>query len=269
MALMAETRSQDAVEHAGRAGFVAKGVLYGIVGIITGSIAFGGGGEQASQTGALKALSESAYGTVILALLTLGLIGYALLMAVYLIRDPMPQEGLKGMAHRASYGVRSVIYGGLAVIAGSLVVGSSSSGGGATEQTLTRRALELPAGRWLVGVAALVLFGVAATQIGKAVTGSFMQLVEGVDQRVRHHVRWTGIVGHIARGVVFGTIGVLLTQAALQSDPSEAGGVDRAINEIAGLPFGTVALLVVAAGLLCYGAFCLAVGRWGSLKSGA
>jgi hypothetical protein len=57
----------------------------------------------------------------------------------------------------------------------------------------------------------------------------------------------------------------ILVKAALESDPREAIGLDGALQELAGRPYGSVLLGLVAAGLLLYGLYCLVEARYRKL----
>jgi hypothetical protein len=78
----------------------------------------------------------------------------------------------------------------------------------------------------------------------------------------RRLVERLGVVGYVARGVVFGLAGVFLAKAAIEYDPEEAVGIDGALAELADQPFGPVLLGVVAAGLIAYALTCLAWARY-------
>jgi hypothetical protein len=56
--------------------------------------------------------------------------------------------------------------------------------------------------------------------------------------------------GFIAQGVVVGIIGVLVTYAAVTTDPSEAGGLGAAFEQIRSAPFGRFLLIAIALGLV-------------------
>jgi hypothetical protein len=61
-----------------RAGLVARGVVYGVIGALSIGLATGAGGKTTSQTGALKTIAHQPFGTVVLIALTIGLLaGYA------------------------------------------------------------------------------------------------------------------------------------------------------------------------------------------------
>ena len=50
-----------------------------------------------------------------------------------------------------------------------------------------------------------------------------------------------GILGHLARLVVFALIGLFLLEAAWEFDPKEARGLDGALMELAQQPYGALA----------------------------
>lgn len=268
----AEQQAKDAarspwVERLGRLGFAAKGVLYIVIAAIAASVGFGSGGDQASQTGAISQLSQQSYGTVLLVLLAIGLAGYALLRLVHTFTNPSGEDGSKGVAMRLSYFARFLIYGGLTVFTIVQVTDSGSGGGGGSSQQLTSRLLNLPAGRLIVAAIAIILFAVAFYQLKNAWTAGFMEQITRASASQRRAIEILGRIGHAARGIVFGTVGVLFARAALQSDSSEAGGVDKALQTIASSPAGPTVLTLVAVGLACFGLFCLSVARWGTART--
>ena len=61
-----------------RGGFVARGAVYGIIGILALKLAFGIGGKATDQKGALETLAQQPFGKVLLILVAVGLAGYAL-----------------------------------------------------------------------------------------------------------------------------------------------------------------------------------------------
>src|SRR2546423_9546622 len=67
----------DAFEWLARAGFVARGLIYGIIGILAIKLAVGAGGKTANQQGALKTIAQQPFGRGLLILVPIGLAGYA------------------------------------------------------------------------------------------------------------------------------------------------------------------------------------------------
>ena len=71
-----------------------------------------------------------------------------------------------------------------------------------------------------------------------------------------------GVVGLLARAVVFGLIGWFLGKAAVEYDPDEAIGLDGALAKLTEAPYGPLLLGLTAAGLIAYGLFCIAQARY-------
>lgn len=61
--------------------------------------------------------------------------------------------------------------------------------------------------------------------------------------------------GIAARGVVFTMIGALLVAAGRHHDASRAGGIGEAFAALERGPYGRAVLLVVALGMVAYGAY--------------
>ena len=64
-----------------------------------------------------------------------------------------------------------------------------------------------------------------------------------------------GKFGYVARGIVWIIIGYLFMQAALHSNPQEAGGTGSAFQFLEEASYGPFLLGAVAIGLFCYGVF--------------
>ena len=61
-----------------RAGFVARGAVYAIIGILAFRLAIGQGGKITNQQGAFHTVAHQSFGHVLLVLLAIGLGGYSL-----------------------------------------------------------------------------------------------------------------------------------------------------------------------------------------------
>ena len=61
-----------------RAGFVARGLIYGIIGVLAFDLAIGRGGKITNQQGAMRTLEHQPFGHLLLVLLAVGLAGYSL-----------------------------------------------------------------------------------------------------------------------------------------------------------------------------------------------
>ena len=132
-----------------RAGLLAKGVSFGIVGALAIKLALGDGGRATSREGALHALAGETFGVVVLTLLAVGFAASALWRFVE--AWAAPGEDAKKLAKRLGSVGRGVVYAALAFSAAKLVAGA---GGGGSQNERARDTaatlLSWPAGTWLV-----------------------------------------------------------------------------------------------------------------------
>src|SRR4029078_10156627 len=68
----------DGFEWLSRSGFVARGLIYAIIGVLALQLALGTCGNLTNQQGPLHTLVEQPFGKVLLTLVAIGLGGYAL-----------------------------------------------------------------------------------------------------------------------------------------------------------------------------------------------
>jgi hypothetical protein len=77
--------------------------------------------------------------------------------------------------------------------------------------------------------------------------------------------RWSeriGLVGLLARAVVFCLIGAFVIKAAVDYNPRDAIGLDGALQKLANQAYGSWLLGLTAAGLLMYALFCFIEARY-------
>lgn len=252
------------VERLARLGHVAKAVSYALIAVLALQVAFGDRAQPEDRQGVLRRLAGEPFGTVALIALTIGFAGYAIWQFIRAAFDRSNDgDDVKGWAKRAHHAGVGAIYVGSALFAGSLVWSSGSSSGG-DEKAETAKVLDWPGGPWIVGAIGLAILGYGIANVWKAHSKKFRQdLNEGaMSPTVRTWAVRSGQIGHVARGVVFGLVGVFLAKAAWEYDPDEAVGVDGALARLAHQDHGPVLLAIVAAGLLAYAAFCLVQARW-------
>ena len=255
-------------EGAARAGLTARGVIYLLVGALALQIAFGGSSEQADRQGALEEIAEKPLGSVMLWALGIGLVGMALWRLSEAVFGAAGPDGRKWTKRLAS-AARFVFYAFVAYSVLTFASGGGSGGGGggsSDEQSrdVTARALELPGGQWLVGAAGVGVIAAGGWIGVRAAMRSYhkhLRLGE-MSRRTRQAVDVTGVVGGVARGLVFATAGVFAVRAAIQYEPDEAKGLDDTLRSFADAPAGPALLACVAAGLVLFGLFSFAMARW-------
>lgn len=255
------------IERFARIGYTAKALLYATVGILAAEAALGQGGRTTDTRGALGTILGAPFGRAMLFTMALGLAGYALWRLVEALTDPEGRgTGAKALALRASYAARGVIYLGLALAAFRLAIGRHGSGGSDRTEDWTRRALEAPAGEWLVWIAAAVVAAYGLYQLYRAYAAKLGRQLN-IGQVSRETGRWVLLVsrfGIAARGVVFCLIAVFLTRAGAQHDAHEAGGVRESLEALGRL--GRWPLGIMALGLVAYGAYELLNARYRRIR---
>jgi hypothetical protein len=138
------------------------------------------------------------------------------------------------------------------------------SGQGNDQKELTARILDWPLGRWLVAAAGLAVLGAGAFNLYRAVSQKFRKDLkeEQMTGEERRSYTVIGVIGHAARGIVFGLVGFFIVRAAWEYDPDDAIGLDGALAKLAHAEYGSLLLGAVAAGLLAYALFCLVQARY-------
>ena len=251
---------------AAQVGLVARGVLYAIIGVLALQIAFGAGsGEQASQQGALQTIAQAPFGAVLVALVGVGLAGYAIWRASQFFTEKGDEDSqAKDWVKRASYLVRALIHAALSYLAFRIAFGSGGGGGGGSSQTLTARLMSVTGGRILVGLVGLIMIGAACHQAYQAFSDNFMEelLTYRMSLSARTWVRRIGVAGHLGRAVVFGLVGLFLIRAAVEFNPNEAVGLDGALQTLAQQPAGPWLLALTALGLFAFGVYSIVRGRY-------
>ena len=250
-----------------RVGLVAKGVSYGVVGVLAVKLAVGGGGTATSRTGALEELAQQSFGKVVLVLLAAGFAAYASwrFVEAFAQRQSGDEGALKKWGKRGGYVGRGLIYAGLTFSAIKIL--TQSGGGGSQNEKAhktTATVLSWPAGTWIVGIAGALTLAAGLWNLYRGLSRSFEDRwrIREMSERARRWGGRLGVLGHLARAVVFTLIGIFVIKAAIDYSPRDAIGLDGALQKLAHAGYGPYLLGVTAAGLVCYGLFCLVDARY-------
>jgi hypothetical protein len=244
-----------------RAGFVARGVIYGVIGILAIKLAVGAGGKTTNQSGALKTIADQPFGKVLLILIAVGLAGYSLWRLFHALLGRGAESSDTGLERVAAVG-SGIAYAAFCAIAVKILIGSGGSSGNASKPAAG--VLGWPGGTWIVGVAGAVFIGVGIFQGYQGISGAFMQdsKTEEMSPKARTWMRWIGTFGHLARMVVFGLIGIFLIKAAIDFNAKQAVGLDGALSKLAHQSYGPLLLGIVAAGLIAFALYSLSDARY-------
>lgn len=258
----------DVLEHLARVGLLAYGVVHLLIAWLALQLAWGSGGREADQSGAMETVARQPFGRPLMWVITLGLVALAVWQAaeVLRIRSRLKASGkqrAKGAWKIVETVSMAVVYLGFAFLALRFAVGSGQSSAQQQERT-TSGVFSWPGGRLLVGVVGLVLIAVGVKQVVKGWNKSFLEqidLAEASPKATRVITR-LGQVGFPAKGIAIALVGGLLAYSAITFDPSKARGLDAAMHTILSAPGGQVLLTLVALGILAFAAFLFARARY-------
>ncbi|RFU38024.1 DUF1206 domain-containing protein [Actinomadura logoneensis] len=254
--------------HLARIGLAGRGVIYVLIGVLAVQVAFGSGGGEADQKGALATVVGTPGGKVVLWVIVVGFAGLALWQyAEALYGQPVP-GGHKPRKRLTSLG-RAIVY--TATLAGTLgfALGSKGKSSDQQSQSFTAKAMGEPGGRWLVLAIGIAIAAVGVVMLFKAVRRKFLEELktEQMSRQVRRVATIVGVTGQVARALVFGGIGTFLIYAAVTFDAGKAKGLDGTLRKFADTPAGPWLLVAVAAGLTIFGVYSFFEARWRKVEA--
>jgi Domain of Unknown Function (DUF1206) len=236
-----------------RAGYGARGIVFLMIAGLALFSSFAGGG--ADTRGALETILQQPFGRVWIGLIGLGLAGFVVWrLAQSLANADGQDDDMKGYTIRAALFGSAVTYAGLALTALGMALQMSGGGGSGGEEGLAAWVMAQPFGRYLAGIIGIgfVIGGVVTAMKGiKRRFGRYLEL----DTEKNSPAVLVSIYGLVARGAVFGIVGVFFVYAAFTVDPQQAGGMADALAWVHGLPFGGLIYAVVALGLAAFGLY--------------
>jgi hypothetical protein len=192
---------------------------------------------------------------VLLVLITMGLLAFALWQ---LAAAAFGQA--YGVRRRIGAAAKAVACGALATVTAGFVDGRGEPSGDTGARTLTGRVLALPGGALLVGLGGVVVLGVAAALVYTGLRRTFMHDldVRGLAPGVRRGIAVLGAVGHLARALALGLVGVGVVTAAANGNARSSGGLDAALRDLGSTDVGSWLLVAVAFGFAAFALFCVA-----------
>lgn len=256
-----QASGSPAAQALARAGLTARGAIWILIGCVAALVAFGQARTEADQQGALQLLARQPLGSVLLWLLGIGFVSYALWclsQAVFGVAG----EG-NGIGARLKAAGRAAVYAFFAYLAFEVISGVHGSQSH-RQQDVTAKVMHHPAGRWLVGVAGLVVVIVGVALIAQGIRRTFLKYLRTsrMSPRTRRVVGLLGVIGTTARGLVIAVVGILVIEAAVTHKPSQSGGIDKALLTLRNQPFGEILVLLAALGLVIFGVYGLCEARW-------
>jgi hypothetical protein len=244
-----------------RAGLIARGVIYILIGWVAILVALGKSGREADQRGALQLLAKQPFGQFLLWVLGIGFAAYALWRlseAAFGVSGEGPGAGprLKSL-------LRAIIYAFLAFTTFQVIGGGRGSQSG-KQSDWTAQVMRHAGGRIAIGILGAIVVIAGLMLVVEGWRRKFLKHLNTgqMSARTRRNVERLGMVGAVARGLVFALAGALVIDAAVTYKPSKAGGLGTALSTLHNQPFGKVALFAVALGLMIFGVYGLCEAKW-------
>jgi hypothetical protein len=241
-----------------KAGLVAKGIVYIVLGALAFMAAFHLGNQSVGNTSkedVFSTIEQQTGGQIMLGVLGIGLLCYSAWRMIQAFRDTENKgSDAKGRTSRARYFLSGLVYVALAFYAFKMLFAGKS--GGNKQQSTAQQLLGQPFGEWLLGIIAIIIVSVGVYQCYYGLSEKYRKHLDSAANRNNNKLlRIAGKIGYVARGIVWLIIGWLFAKAALHSNSSEAGDTSKAFGFLAEAAYGTYLLAGTGLGLVCYGIF--------------
>lgn len=249
-----------------RLGYVVRGLLYIVMGVLALRIALGKpDGRATDLNGSLLFVVGNPFGMWLLLVVIVGLAAYSLWGLIRAVFDPLHRgSNPSGYMERLGFLSSAFSYAAIVVFGLQLLSGAGSPSHVDPTQKTIASLLTHPAGGFLTLALGLVAIGVAVGQFVEAYRAGFARDLKGSEMTVseRKLVVALGRFGMFARGVTFAIIGWFLVQAGMAHDPNQVRGFGGAFLFLLSQPYGPVLLGAVALGFVALGLHSFACARW-------
>jgi len=254
---------------AGRIGLTAKGVVYCLSGLIALFAVFhlnGKNAKDAGQKGVFDVVHDQPMGNSILIVIAAGLICFTIWRLLQCFADTEHKGHDKGgLTKRFTFLYSGLLYAAIAWYALKEAFGKTS--GSSSKQGYVSKMLSMPYGQWIVGIVAACIIAVGLYQLYRGFSGKYRKYVlSALHKDAAPWISTAGVAGYSARGAVWIVIGWLFIKAAVNANPTYAGGSDKAFSWLQNGWYGSLLLAIVAIGLLCYGIFMFMRARYQQLS---
>lgn len=252
----------EKIKKTARTGFVAKGIVYLLTGVLAFLAAFNLGGQKAGKLQVIDFLENQPFGKIILGALGIGLCCYALWRFIQSLQNPENIDSdTKGTIKRISFFISGLIYMGLGFVCFIKIFSTSNAGGGKSSM--------IPADlqQYIFIIVGICLGVKSIYQFVKAYKGDFMSkfnLSATANQSKGKFIKNMALAGLIARGITVGVIAYFFIKGGLSLDSTsgEIKGTENAFSFLQQTSSGPWLMGLVAAGLACYGIYMFTMAKY-------
>lgn len=240
-------------------GFISKGLIYVVAGILSLLAALNMGGESSGTNQALLFVKKQAFGQFLLTALGVGLLCYSYWMFVRSIKNPENiGKGWMGGLMRIGIFITGLVYTFLALLAFYHL--SSASGEKTGEQYLdflgptTVSVLFIAIGIILASQAIILVIGVFK--------GGVMDQFNLEEQKGSRWLRMGGKFGFYSRAFIVVIIAYFFLRAGIYTGNHEIKGIANAFSFLDQSLTGRVLMAFTAVGFVSYGLFFMLLSRY-------
>lgn len=259
------------VKKLARAGYVAKAVVYGLIGILTFLAAFNMGGQTAGQLQVIDFIEKQTFGNILLVLITLGLLSYSFWRFFQAFTDPENiGRDKKGKAKRVGFFISAVIYLGIAGYAVLQLTNAGASSGSGSGQSGMMSFLTGNAGVYIFTIIGIGLAATSFFQFKEAFSQEFLKKFDYksiTEEKRRKTIKNMGYLGIIARGIIFVILAFFFIRAAVEHNTGEIKSTSDAFSFLHESPMGSWLMGIVAAGMVCYSIYVFMMAKYRKFRT--
>ncbi|KQT52873.1 MULTISPECIES: DUF1206 domain-containing protein [unclassified Aureimonas] len=260
-------RHSDRIEKAARAGYVARGIVFVIIGYFAFKAAYSTGQTMDSKD-AVSFVFGTVGGKVLLVALVAALAAFAAWRFLQAIRDvDRHGTGAKGVAVRAGLVGSGISYAALAFFAGALAWGAGSSSSGGTTKEWIAMAYEAGWGQTFTYAVAALMVVVGGAHVFKAVSAGFEKYMT-IPADKKAWVKPVCQFGLLARGFTYLLLAWLLGTGAASYRDGHTPGLETALDAMSAWPFGWLFLAATGIGLIAFGGYAFTEARYRRIQLG-
>ena len=241
-------------------GFISKGFIYLVIGLLTLLAALNMGGESSGTNQALKFLKRQPFGQVLLLVLGTGLLCYSFWMFVRCFKDPENiGNDKKGKLMRFGIFITGLVYTFLAFLCFYHLFTYSPEGSSGS------RYIDLLGPSLIsilfIGIGAILVIQAIILIVG-VIKGGLLDQFNLEGRKGSHIMRLVGKFGFISRAFIVGIIAYFFLRAGLYTGSHEIKGVQDAFSFLDQSDFGTVLMVFTSVGFISYGLFFIFLSRY-------
>lgn len=266
-----QAKQTEVVDKVVRIGYLARGIVYGLIGYLAFMTIVNGTGKITDQRGVLATIADKPWGKFVLVIVAIGLVGLFIWGLIRAFADPMHKgNDTKGLVTRAGYLISGLSYGALFLPTFNLIRGTGGQvpNTGQSAQNTAANIMTKPWGPTLIAIVGLVILGVGLYRIYEGYKAKFHERFKSY-QMTNEQRRWAvrmGRFGYVALGLVLAIIGFLAFRAATTLNPRQIQGFDGALRYLLQQPYGPILVGIVALGLIAYAIYSFMGSLWFRIK---